>query len=250
MLTPFRHLASVLLLSSQLAACSAPGDVRKPIPTQLIPAPQQPAQRVVVMLPGRGDDLDTWQQQGVARIIQQEWPDADVLLTGLTLPYYRAGVATRRLHDQVVAPLKEDGSRQVWLAGISLGGMGALLYDKAYPDEVHGMLLLSPYLGERAIHQEIRGAGGLTAWSPGPPQPMGSATFQHELWRYLQQWSVKPARTRTVWLAYGQNERFRSSIELLTPELPDSHIVILPGHHDWALWKPALRRLLQASDGH
>ena len=233
-----------------LAGCAARGDVRKPIPTLLVPAPHQPAQRVVVMLPGRGDDVDSLQRQDVARIIQQQWPDADVVLTGLTMPYYRAGVAASRLHDQVVAPLEEHGQRQVWLAGISLGGMGALLYDQAYPNQVHGMLLLSPYLGERAIHKEIRGAGGLDAWSPGPPQPMRPDTFQRELWRYLKHWSDEPARTRTAWLAYGADERFRASIELATPELPHDHVIMLPGHHDWTLWKPALHLLLQAGDGH
>ncbi len=244
------HSFFLLAFLSLLGGCAARGDVKKPIPTQLIPAPQQPAQRVVVMLPGRGDRLDSLRRQGVARIIQQQWPDADVVLTGLTMPYYRAGIATTRLHDQVVAPLQQHGHRQVWLAGISLGGMGALLYDQAYPNQVHGMLLMSPYLGERAIHKEIRGAGGLNAWSPGAVQPMGPDTFQHELWRYLKHWSDEPARTRTIWLAYGADERFRASIELAAPGLPSDHVIMLPGHHDWALWKPALHQLLQAGDGH
>lgn len=252
MISRHRWLHVCLLLASfgLLSACAARGDTRKPIPTLLVAAPQQPAQRVVVMLPGRGDDLGSLQRQGMARIIQQEWPDADVVLTGLTMPYYRAGVAVSRLHDQVIAPLQELSHRQVWLAGISLGGMGALLYDQAYPNQVHGMLLMSPYLGDRAIHEEIRRAGGLAAWSPGPVQPIGPDTFQRELWRYLKQWSNEPARTRTVWLAYGESERFRASIELATPLLPASHVIMLPGHHDWALWKPAMHRLLQASADH
>lgn len=252
MISRHRWLQACFLLASLtlLGGCAAGGDIRKPVPTLLVPALRQPAQRVVVMLPGRGDDLDSLQRQDVARIIQQQWPDTDVVLTGLTMPYYRAGVAVSRLHDQVVAPLQEHGHRQVWLVGISLGGLGALLYDQAYPNQVHGMLLMSPYLGDRAIHKEIRDAGGLATWSPGPAQPMGPDTFQRELWRYLQQWSTDPARTRTVWLAYGADERFRASIELVTPELPTSHVLMLPGHHDWALWKPALRQLLQASGDH
>lgn len=235
-----------VLASGLLGGCAAGGDVTRPIPTQLIHAPQ-PAHRVVVMLPGRGDDLGGLQKQKVAALIQQTWPDADVILTGLTMPWYRAGLATTRLHDEVIAPLQAHGDRQVWLAGISLGGLGALLYDEAYPGQVHGMLLLSPYLGDATIPREIRAAGGLSMWQPGPVQPIGPATFQRELWRYLKHWSTDPARTQTVWLAYGASERFREAIELVSPSLPVDHAFMLPGHHNWTLWKPALRKLLDAA---
>jgi pimeloyl-ACP methyl ester carboxylesterase len=220
--------------------------VTRPIPVMLIHAPQ-PARRVVVMLPGRGDDLAGLEQHGVAQIIQRAWPDADVILTGLTMPYYIAGVATRRLHDEVIAPLKQHGYAQVWLAGISLGGMGTLQYDHDYPGQIDGMLLLSPYLGEPPIQNEIRAAGGLAAWHPGPVQPVSQATFERELWRYLQHWSHDPSRTQTIWLAYGANERFRDAIELMSPQLPPGHVLMLPGHHNWMLWTPAMRALLQAA---
>lgn len=229
-----------------LGGCSATGNIREPIPVAFFHA-THPTQRVVVMLPGRGDDLAALQRRGVAQMIQRVWPDADVILTGLTMPYYTGGVAVRRLHDEVIAPLRRQGYRQVWLAGISLGGMGSLLYDQAYPGQVDGILLLSPYLGDNAIQKEIRTAGGLAAWQPGPTQPIGPATYQRELWRYLKHWSDDPARTRTVWLAYGASERFRAAIELVTPELPAGHVLMLPGHHNWALWEPALQQLLKAA---
>ena len=235
-----------VLASGLLGGCAAGGDVTRPIPTQLIHAPQ-PAHRVVVMLPGRGDDLGGLQKQKVAALIQQAWPDADVILTGLTMPWYRAGLATTRLHDEVIAPLQARGDRQVWLAGISLGGLGSLLYDEAYPGQVQGMLLLSPYLGDATIQDEIRTAGGLSKWQPGPVQPIAPATFQRELWRYLKHWSTDPARTQTVWLAYGAGERFRDAIELMSPSLPVDHVFMLSGHHNWKLWKPALRKLLHAA---
>lgn len=236
----------LMLAAGLLGGCAAGGDITRPIPTQLIHAPQ-PTRRVVVMLPGRGDDLGGLQKQKVAALIQHAWPDADVILTGLTMPWYRAGVAATRLHDEVIAPLQAHGVRQVWLAGISLGGLGSLLYDQAYPGQVQGMLLLSPYLGDAKITDEIRAAGGLSKWQPGPVQPIGPATFQRELWRYLQHWSTDPARTQTVWLAYGADERFRDAIELMSPSLPASHVFMLPGHHNWTLWKPALSKLLDAA---
>jgi pimeloyl-ACP methyl ester carboxylesterase len=234
------------MLSLLFGGCAARGDATRPIPTTVVHA-SRPARRVVVVLPGRGDDLAGLQKQQAAQIIQHEWPDADVVLTGLTMAYYQGGVATRRLHDEVIAPLQKQGHVQVWLAGISMGGMGVLMYDRDYPGQVDGMLLLSPYLGEAEVPREIRAAGGLAAWQPGPVQPAGPATYTRELWRYLRQWSADPARTRSVWLAYGADERLRAPIELMSPQLPAGHVHMLPGHHDWTLWRVALGELLRAA---
>lgn len=242
----FHRIPLPMLLASllSLAGCVAGGDITKPVPTTFIAAPRS-ADRLVVMLPGRGDSLQALTDTGIAAIIQHSWPDADVLLTGLTMPFYRQGHAAQRLHDEVIEAARHKAYRQVWLAGISLGGMGALLYDRDYPDQIDGLLLLSPYLGETAIQQQIRQAGRLAAWQAGPAQPIGPNTFQHELWRSLQGWSQRPQRTRSTWLAYGADEPFRQPIELMSPLLPPDHVIMLPGKHNWKLWKPAMRALLE-----
>ena len=227
-----------------LGGCAAGGDITRPVPSTFVAAPE-PAHRLVVMLPGRGDSLQSMTDNGIAQRIQQQWPDADVVLTGLTMPFYQQGRVSQRLHDEVVEPARRAAYRQVWLAGISLGGMGALLYDREYPDQIDGLLLLSPYLGQPALQDEIRRAGGLAAWQPGPPQAIGPTTFERELWRYLKGWAVRPQRTQSVWLAYGAGEPFRQPIELVTPLLPPGHVVMLPGRHNWTLWDQAMPQLLQ-----
>lgn len=240
-----RSVLSRLLIVSTLVltGCAVGGDITRPVPTTFVAAPQ-PAHRLVVVLPGRGDSLQSLTDIGIAHIIQRSWPDADVVLTGLTMPFYKEGRAPQRLHDEVIEHARRPAYRQVWLAGVSLGGMGALLYDRDYPDQIDGLILLSPYLGEDAIHHEIRNAGGISKWQPGPPQPIGPSTFERELWRYLKGWSERPERTRSAWLAYGADEPFRESIELMSPLLPPEQVIMLPGHHDWTLWKAAMRAIL------
>lgn len=232
------------LVALLLAACSAGGDITRPIPTRWVPA-AQPAHRLVVMLPGRGDDLQSLDRRGIAQTIHRQWPDADVILTGLTMPFYREGRAARRLHDEVIAPATTRRYEQVWLAGISLGGLGALMYDLAYPGQIDGMMLISPYLGDKALYREIQASGGLDRWQPGPEQPLSARTYQRELWRYIQHWSDAPERTRSIWVAYGDKERFGDRIALLAAQLPPGHAFELPGHHNWTLWQPAARTLLE-----
>jgi pimeloyl-ACP methyl ester carboxylesterase len=240
------HLSRLLhpLVALLLAACSAGGDVTRPIPTLFVPA-TQPARQLLVMLPGRGNDLDSLARTGIAQIIHRQWPDADVMLVGLTMPFYRQGRAAQRLHEEVLLPARARHYDHVWLAGISLGGLGALMYDRAYPGQVDGLLLISPYLGEKPLYREIQAAGGLARWQPGPAQPFGPANYQRELWRSIRHWSGNPQRAQSVWLAYGDKERFRDRIGLLATQLPPEHVFKLPGHHNWTLWKPAMRTLLQ-----
>lgn len=124
---------SWLLLSlGMLLGCFPKGDPSKPIPTTLLAAPQK-AQRLVVVLPGRGDSVDGLARSGIADAVQSAWPDADVILTGLALGYYMQGQAERRLHDEVIVPARKRGYAEVWLVGASMGGMGALMYDRAHP---------------------------------------------------------------------------------------------------------------------
>ena len=247
MTRPLRRL--LLACVALLAACTVGGDPAQPIPTTFIPAPQ-PAQCLMVVLPGRADDLRALQRSGVVAAIQRRWPDTDVVLAELSMPYYLDGKASRRLHDQVIAPARRRGYRQVWLGGASLGGMGSLMYYQAYPGELDGLMLLAPFLGETAILREIAGAGGVRRWDAGPAQAITADTWQHELWRHVQGPSRDPVRARRVWLAYGDNHKLRKAMPLLAPALPPEQVLVRPGRHNWRVWSPAMGEVLDAADPH
>jgi pimeloyl-ACP methyl ester carboxylesterase len=238
-------LSSLLVLSVGMALGVFPrGDPAKPVPITLVAAPQK-AQRLVVVLPGRGDDLNGLRRSGIAQAVQSAWPDADVMLTGLALGYYLEGQAVQRLHEEVIRPARRRGYVQVWLVGASLGGMGALMYDRAHPGEVTGMVLLAPYLGETEVLSRIEAAGGVAAWQPpARPAALNAGNFQQELWRHLQGWARQPQAARNVWLAYGKKDRMRDAMPLLAPLLPPGHVLVREGGHDWSVWTPATRDIL------
>lgn len=235
---------SILLCIGVLSGCIQMGDPSKPIPTFLVHAPSEP-RRLVVVLPGRADDLADLRKSGIAQAVQSAWPDADVILTGLALGYYMQGRADQRLHDEVIVPARRRGYAQVWLVGASLGGMGAVLYDRAYPNDVDGLVLLAPYLGDKEILSEVTAAGGVPAWRPPPAQKTLTAdNFQQELWRHLQGWSRRPSVARNVWLVYGTDDPLREAMPLVAPLLPPGHALLRDGGHDWLVWSPAARDVL------
>ena len=231
-----------------LCGCYPKGDPGKPIPTAFIPA-RSPAQRLVVVLPGRGDGLAGLQRAAIAQAIQSQWPDADVVLSGLAIGYYLRGNAITRLHDEIIGPARARGYREVWLLGASLGGLGALMYDAQWPNTVDGIVLMAPYLGDKSLLDEIAAAGGIARWNAGPvPAQVNDDNFQRELWRHLQTWSRDPTRSRNVWLAYGDRDYLRDTMPSLVPLLPSSHVLVRSGGHAWSVWTPAAKEVLAAID--
>lgn len=114
------------------------------------------------------------------------------------------------------------------------------------------MVLLSPYLGEDAIHKCIADAGGLARWQPDTHTDTGQVSSeddwqrkQQQLWTFLHGWTTHPSRIDHVWLGYGDHDRLRGGIDLLAPALPRGHVLILPGGHSWKVWKSAARQLLR-----
>lgn len=235
-----------LLPCALLAACINTGDRNVAIPTQTVLAGDSPGDTLVVVLPGRWDNVEVLAGAGIVEAVQGAWPDADVLLTSATMAYYTDGRLAERLHDQVVLPARGRGYRHIWMMGASMGGMGTLLYEQAHPGQLEGLVLLAPYLGTRRLLREISDAGGVAAWSPGPvPAERNRANYDRELWRHLQTWLADPAIGRRAWLAYGAEDRLRDAVPVFSPLLPESQVIERPGGHTWEVWVPAAGDVLR-----
>ncbi len=240
--------SSLLLCAAMLAGCFPRSDPSQAVPTAFVEAPR-PARRLVVVLPGRADDVAALRASGIVQAVQSAWPDADVMLAGLDLGHYLDGVAERMLHEEVIVPARRRAHAQVWLVGASLGGMGSIMYQRAYPGEVTGMVLLAPYLGDEPMLARIRAAGGIASWEPpSKPEAIRRSNFQEELWRHVQGWSRRPEAASKVWLAYGRRDQFRNAMPLLAAVLRPDQVLVRSGGHDWDVWSPATHDVLSRID--
>jgi pimeloyl-ACP methyl ester carboxylesterase len=206
--------------------------------------------RLVIVMPGRGDDLDMLAKSGIAASVQHSMPDADVLLVEATIAYYMDGKLVPRLHEQVVRPARERGYREIWLAGASMGGLGVLMYEHEYPGELSGLVLMAPYMGPASLQKEIRDAGGLAAWDPGPqPAALDRDNVSREQWRVVKSWLANESRARQVWLICGQEDRLRHAAEIVATALPADHVLRPEGGHRWTVWSPAAGEALARAQG-
>ncbi len=238
-------IVGVLLLT----ACLPGGPAQTKIPIEQMQAKSANEKKIlVVVLPGRGDDVANIKASGIADAIQSSMPDADVVLTGISLAYYMEGRMPQRLHEEIILPARERGYKEIWLVGASMGGMGALMYDRQYPGDATGLVLLAPFLGGREVLQQIDVAGGLDKWEAGPiPAAVDKNNFDRELWRHLKTWhSRSSSRSNDVWLAYGKSDRLSAAMPPLQQLLKSDQVFVREGGHAWVVWTPAAKDIFAA----
>jgi len=196
---------------------------------------------LLLMLPGARMGPEEFAANGILEALPGEWIDAMPVEVALDL--YLAGTAADRIHE-VVAPLAAQRRHaEIWLLGISLGGMGALAYARAHPEVVAGVILLAPFLGTRGTVAEVDRLGGLEAWEP------DASTRDHPdvaLLFWLK--TTGHAITRpAIHLGYGRDDRFSAASRLLATRLPTSRVVSVEGGHDWSTWRRLWPRLVGAT---
>src|SRR2546421_725237 len=133
------------------------------------------------------------------------------------------------------APARQAGYRRVWLVGISMGGLGALATAQQHEDDIEGILLLAPFLGDEEVIDEISARGRLARWTPSPAAD-GSDDY-HRLWRWLKRYTAPGDVRPRLYLGYGTEDRFARADGLLAEALPASHVSRTPGPHAWGPWR-------------
>ena len=149
------------------------------------------------------------------------------------LGYYIDRTLPKRLKEDVIEPARKLGYREIWLVGISMGGLGAILYDTAYPGDVTGLCLLAPYLGEGSLLEEISRAGGLARWQPGA----GKGDQEREIWLRLRAYAAAEKSAGRVYLGFGNSDRFAATNRFFGDLLPGGQMMTASGGHDWPTWR-------------
>jgi hypothetical protein len=200
-----------------------------------------PTQSLLILLPGAYMRAQDFIAHGFIDAVRRTGQPVDIIAADTGMECYLDGSIAERLHAEVVAPNLSAGVPRIWLAGISLGGLGALLYTQAYPDLVEGLLLISPFIGTRGAVAEVMKAGGFQDWQP----PAGdAATGEQRLFQWLKTYPAGASAWPHIYLGYGSDDRFVASYRLLAELLPVEDVVATSGGHDWETWQVLWAQLL------
>jgi len=237
---PLRSISLALALAAVLSGC---GSLRPTaVPLRTIERPAQCGtgahpDTLLVLLPGSSSSPEEFEQEGFVQTIRRNGLAADVVLVDAHPGYYFDKTIVDRLRADVVAPALARGYRRVWLVGISIGGLGTMLYAQMRPQDIAGVVALAPYLGTRLTAQDIENAGGLSQWLA-PPFSVWT-DLDAGLWRWLQvQTTGAPVSgdKTPLFRGYGLSDRFVFNARLLDRALPRDRVFTAKGGHDWPVW--------------
>jgi pimeloyl-ACP methyl ester carboxylesterase len=214
--------------------------------------PGEHGRRLFLFLPGRRDHAADFSRHGFIALAQARVHSLDCLAVDATIGYYFDGSIADRLQREIVGPARSGGYREIWIVGVSMGGLGAFFHELAYPGEINGLILLAPFVGDDlALFREIDAAGGAVAWAgPQPPVAAGrqKAEFQRVLWRFLGRTRFDRTLQLETWMAYGEADRLLPGIERLKGILPADRVIPLPGGHAWEVWTRGFAEILAKID--
>jgi pimeloyl-ACP methyl ester carboxylesterase len=226
-----------------LSACANFYPATNPMKFQEFRAKTDASSRtLLVMLPGRLGTAGQFMSEGFVDMVLTAGNDLDVIAAEAYIGYYYNQTLVERLRQDIILPAKARGYGRIWILGISMGGLGAVWYDRTHPDEVDGVILLAPYLGDMDFVEVVEAAGGLRGWQL---DGKDREHFPEALWGLLKGYQDRQATAGRLFLGYGLQDGFVRSNSLLAGEIPVGQVVTLPGAHDWDTWRLLLTRLLE-----
>ncbi len=177
-----------------------------------------------VLLPGIGDKAQSFEQHGFIDTLFRMKPKAGIVAIESHFKYYQNKTVVERIDLDVVSPAQKDGYDNIYFVGTSLGGLGSLLYLKYHPNNVSGLVLIAPYLGEKPEYAHLL-----------------SNTAREEDKIVIDIWSwivaLPAAEKNKIFLSYGKQDKFAEPNELLSRYLSPAQTYTEQGKHQWSTWK-------------
>jgi pimeloyl-ACP methyl ester carboxylesterase len=221
-----------------MSGCALIYPTAVPMRTHAYPAPATvgPERALLVLLPGRGDDADVFAQNGFIDDVRASGAPVDIVTVDAHLGYYLRSTVTERVWTDVIAPARARGYQHIWMAGVSMGGLGSLALAQDHPRAIEGLVLIAPYLGTDQVIAGIAKQGSAARWSATDP----TDRYQ-QLWTWLKKAADPSADLPQIALAFGSSDRLSAAHRLLAGLLRPEQVTEIPGDHNWTTWKKLWR---------
>lgn len=206
---------------------------------------------LLVLLPGFFDEPDEFERQGLVGDLHVAAPACDLVAVATHLYDYQDESIVARVHEDIVLVARERGYERIWLVGVSMGALGAILTARAHPESVDGLVLVSPYLGTAGFadgfEREIARYGDLASWARATEErTVPIARVLHDprpVWRWLAGYRISPHLMPPLWIAYGRDDRFADAQRLLAELVSPESAFVVEGGHDWQTWRRLLHEV-------
>lgn len=246
-----RLSAALLVLSLLVPGCYFSRSPSRPLPALSAFRHEGSQERcLVVMLPGFLDGPDTYLDHRFPERLFGSGAPCDAVMLDLHYRYYSEIGIADIVYDDILVPATVRGYEEIWLVGISMGGLGTLLTTERYHRLIDGVILLSPFVGEENVLREIEAAGGAATWRPPSDideQPWTQSNYTTHLWAYLRGYHTDPDNMPPLYIGWGEQDRLGPADRVLADLLEEDHVFNAPGEHNWATWGPLFSEILEVA---
>lgn len=219
-----------------LAGCVFPRAAKVPMDSiSLSAAPNARADTLIVFLPGAQEVPIDIVKEGFIEQVRARNIDADVMVIDSHIGYFLKRTFDVRIRTDIIEPARAQGYKSIWLAGISLGGFGSLMYSRIFPGEIDGVIAIAPFIASNDVLNEVIDAGGLARWQP--ELPLKTDDYQRDLLLWLRGYADPNMKRPKLYIGYGSKDGLAQFQTLIGTILPPDRLLAAPGGHDWPPWK-------------
>lgn len=220
------RISFLIFVMIALSSCST----NAPLESLYYNAEESKSQRsLIIFLRGRGGSHKDFATEGFIDSVKKRNLPYDMVAPNAHFGYYFGETLVERLKSDLIEPAKEKGYENIFLVGASMGGLGAIIYSRYYPEDVTGVYVISPFLGYKKIIGEIVDSGGLQQWQPGTYDP--DDDWQRMVWDWLKTNTDKQQQNPKIYLGYGTEDTYLQSQEIFGDALPSDYVITTAGGH-------------------
>ena len=232
----FAVLLPVMLMTGCFAPCKVPLELLKYEST-----PER-NKNLIVFLRGMGGTLncifdghECFEKVGFVEAVRMKGLSYDMIAPDAHFGYYNDRSLMVRLKEDVIQPAKAMKYEKIWLVGTSMGGLGSILYLKEHKEDINGVLILGPFLGDKPLIDEIYEAGGIDQWEPGDYDEEDD--WQRMLWHWLKEHIRHGNDHPPIYLGIGTEDIYYRAQKLLASSLSSGHVIKVSGKHRFSTFK-------------
>ena len=231
------------VLSLFLNSCSYNLDVNDPV-NLLWDKTGEKTDRLIIFLPGLYDTAEKFKEEAFFLSARKVGIKADMVSANVNVLHLVEEMMIKRIEMDVFDHAINNGYKNIWLVGVSLGGLNSLLFYQKHAKNLCGVVTLAPFVANEPLTNELQEAKNIKDWKPGSVENEGAFEQKlHFLWVWLQQATTKN-KLNHIYLGYGKQDRYVEAIKLLQDILDKKNIVTVEGKHNWVtgrkIWQKQL----------
>ena len=205
--------------------------------------PGKQSEIVFVFLPGRRDEPEDFIKNGFIDDLWKKGINADVVIADAHLGYYYERIFDDRLMQDIINPLKEKGYKEIWAVGVSLGGFGAVMFERDHPDSWDGIIMIAPFIGDQDdVLKQVRESEGIDAGKFA--QNLTDDDYTARFWQWIQSYGRRPSFP--IYIGLGTDDRMYEEQVRLLDAMDADRVIQIPGGHNWKVWETIWQQLLDA----